>query len=208
MTSPWLEGADGNLCGDIGIHDRRGIIRYLCRGAKEGKKSMTFLILAALSWVSLTPGPVPEVAGPRDVDFTVGELARLPEGLMVAHTPETVLPTFTGPSGGDWLHRTTVAALAGPVTIVEYGYLVERNGSWYHARGSGEAFTAEDFADRFDCPGAVLMPGETYTFEWNRSFKENFPEQVGRWYFIGVDAGGNRVKGEATVTLRGGFDGC
>ncbi len=39
---------------------------------------------------------------------------------------------------------------------------------------------------------------------------DNMPEQTGKWYFIGVDSKGNRVKGEANIQLVGDMteDGC
>ena len=163
---------------------------------------MKFLMTAAILLIGLSATAAPEVFGPRDVDFKVGELGSLPVGIEVHHTPETVHPTFTGPSGSDWLHATTVTASEGPVTIIEYGYFVDRDGHWVHAYGLDQAFTGKEFADRFTCPEAMLQPGESYTFEWNRSLMDGRAEQRGLWYFIGVDAEGNRVKGEATVILR------
>ena len=169
---------------------------------------MKYLVIVAVLAVGLSAFAAPEVHGPRDVDITLGELSGLPEGLVVSHTPEAVDPSFAGPVGNAWVHRTTVASSVGPVTIVEHGYFVERDGHWYRAAGSEGALSGNDFAERFDCPGARLEAGAAYTDQWNRSIKENVPEQAARWYFIGVDAEGQRVKGEATVVLRGGTDGC
>jgi hypothetical protein len=166
---------------------------------------MKYLITLTMLMISLSAGSVlaqADVFGPRDIDFKLGELASLPVGIKVTHTPGTVMPSFTGPSGRDWLHATTVTATGGPVNIVEYGYFVERDGHWGHAYGLDQAFTEREFAETFTCPEARLQPGESYTFEWNRSLMDGRAEQRGLWYFIGVDVDGRRVKGEATLILQ------
>ena len=168
---------------------------------------MKYMITAVILTVGLSAFAAPDVFGPRDVDFTMGELTSLPTGLTVTHTPESVEPTFVGPSGSEWLHRTTVTSEVGPVTILEYGYFVERDGHWYRAHGEA-SHSGEDFARSFGCPEGALEPGMTYTNEFTRSLKDNQPEQAAKWYFIGVDAEGKKVKGEATVMLKGGFNGC
>jgi len=172
---------------------------------------MKSITIAVIIGVAMSAGVVQAdkfVAGPLDVDFKEGELASLPSELAVVHTPDIVQPSFAGPSGNDWVHQTTVSSTAGPIRIIEYGYILDREGHWSYELGEVDVRSAEDFAERFACPGAILEPGVTYTYQWNRSFKDNLPEQVGTWYFIGVDAQGNQVKGEGTVTLTGGFNGC
>lgn len=173
----------------------------------DGGQSMKFLITATILMIGLSAAAAPEVFGPRDVDVLLVDISNLPDGLTVTHTPDTVEPTLLGPGGHEWLHRTTVTSEVGPVTIVEYGYVVEKDGYWYRAVGE-EGFSSQDFAKRFGCPEARIEAGATYTNEYTRSIKDNMPEQTARWYFIGVDAEGNKVKGEATVKLTGGFDGC
>jgi hypothetical protein len=91
----------------------------------------------------------------------------------------------------------------GPVTIIEFGYFVERNGQWEFPYGAEVpyTYTSSDFAKRYDCPSSELQPGESYTDAWNRSVIDCVPEQIVKWYFIGLDDKGNRVKGEANVKL-------
>lgn len=153
-------------------------------------------------------GPVPaeqeSVAAP-EAGRKLGELASLPEGLAVAHSPDPVHATLFPPSlsGVQWAHDTTVSSRVGPVTLVEYGYFVERNGRWEWPYGEEVpyTYTAGDFADRYGCPGAELKPGESYTDAQNRSVIDCVPEQRVKWYFIGQDAHGRPVKGEAVVTM-------
>ncbi len=142
---------------------------------------------------------------PFEPNLKLDELASLPEGLAVTHTPDPVLATLHTPSlsGVQWKHSTTVSSKAGPVTIIEFGYFVERNGQWDLPYGAEVpySYTSGDFAKMYECPSSEMKPGESYTDAWNRSVIDCVPEQFVRWYFIGVDAKGNRVKGEANVKL-------
>ena len=152
----------------------------------------------------------PAQAEPKKValfesNLKLKELASLPEGLAVSHTPDPVLYTLLSASlsGVQWQHSTTVSSKVGPVTIIDFGYFVERNGHWEFSHGTEVpyTYTSSDFAERYDCPSSELQPGQSYTDEWNRSIIDCVPEQMVKWYFIGLDAKGNRVKGEANVKL-------
>jgi hypothetical protein len=164
--------------------------------------------LAGTSFISVDT--MAETHGPHTYEINLSDLDLLPIGLSVSHSPEEVKPSLFGPTGSQYTHQTSVASTVGPVTIVEYGYLVERDGHWTHAQGMEEKFSAAEFAKFFNCPEARLEAGRTYTDEWNSSVINNRPEQLGKWYFIGVDAQGNRVKGEADIKLISGMtgDGC
>jgi hypothetical protein len=167
------------------------------------------LILGICSFASVTQAGQ-EVLGPHESEVKLAELASLPEGLTVTHTPESVANSFSGPSGVQWAHSTTVSSTVGPVTIIEYGFLLDRDGRWTDDTRIRSKYSANEFAENFGSPGAKLLPGKTYTNEWNRSMSDNRPEQIGKWYFIGVDSNGNRVKGEANLKLVGDMtkDGC
>ena len=151
-----------------------------------------------------------ETAAPFEVSEKLRELASLTEGLSVSHTPDPVRYISYTPSlsGIQWQHGTTVSSIVGPVTIVEFGYFVERNGQWELPYGVEVPYTynSSDFAERFDCPNAKLQPGGSYTDPLNRSVIDCVPEQVVRWYFIGLDAEGSRVKGESNVKLLAELD--
>jgi hypothetical protein len=151
-----------------------------------------------------------DALGSHESEVKLAELASLPQGLTVTHTPDPVSTSFFGPSGVQWAHSTTVSSTVGPVTIIEYGFLLERNGRWTDETGIRSKYTASEFAKNFESPDAKLLPGKSYTNEWNRSRSDNRPEQVGKWYFIGLDSKGNRVKGEANLKLVGDMteDGC
>ncbi len=142
-----------------------------------------------------------------EANLKLNELASLPEGLTVTHTPDPVLYILHTPSlsGVQWKHSTTVSSTSteGTVTILEFGYFVERNGQWEFPYGVEVpyTYTSENFAKRYDCPNSELQPDKSYTDAWNQSVIDCVPEQMVKWYFIGLDAKGNRVKGEASVKL-------
>ncbi len=157
-------------------------------------------ILSLCSFAGVTKAEQ-NVSGPLESDLKFIELESLPQGLAVAHTPDPVLATFFGPSGSQWTHSTTVSSTVGPVTIIEFGCFYEEGGQWTFGTGTKAPYTASDFAEWYGCPGAELQPGESYTDVSNRSLGNCLPEQVAKWYFIGLDSKGNRVKGESSVTL-------
>lgn len=165
------------------------------------------LLVSILIFCSSTgpAGAEQKSVAPLEPSLKLNELASLPEGLAVTHTPDPVFATLFTPSlsGVQWGHSTTVSSKVGPVTIVEFGYFVERNGQWEWPYGTEVPFTytSSDFAKMYDCPNSELKPGESYTDVRNRSVIDCVPEQVVKWYFIGLDSNDNRVKGEANVKL-------
>jgi len=146
-----------------------------------------------------------EIAEPTDAREKLTELESMPMGIAVSHTPSLVRYTLnpSNVSGVEWQFSTTVSAMAGPVTIVEFGYFVERNEQWelHYENERPLSFSAGDFASEFDCPASLMVPGKSYTNPENQSAIDCVPEQLVKWYFIGIDADGSRVKGEADIKL-------
>ena len=167
------------------------------------------LILGICSFAGLSQAEQ-DALGPHESEVKLAELASLPQGLTVTHTPDPVTSSIFGPSGVQWAHSTTVSSTVGPVTIIEYGFLLERNGRWTDETWIRSKYSASEFAKNFECPESKILPGKSYTNEWNRSGSDNLLEQFGKWYFIGLDSQGNRVKGEADIKLLGNMseDGC
>ncbi len=169
---------------------------------------MKYILLVSILILCSSTGPAQaelESAASDESRLKVDELASLPEGLTVTHTPDPVFTTLNSQniSGVEWAHSTTVSSKAGPVTIVEFGYFVERNGQWELPYGEEVPYlyTSSDFSKKYNCPNSELQPGESYTNAQNRSVIDCVPEQFVQWYFIGLDAHGKRVKGEAKVKL-------
>jgi hypothetical protein len=166
------------------------------------------LLVSLLVFCSSSAGPAQaeqKAVVSSESSLKVNELASLPEGLAVSHTPDPVHATLHTPSlsGVQWKHSTTVSSTVGPVKIIEFGYFVERNGQWEFPYGIEVpyVYTSNDFAEKYNCPSSELQPGKSYTDAWNRSVIDCVPEQIVKWYFIGLDSKGNRVKGEASIKL-------
>jgi hypothetical protein len=165
--------------------DRHGLKDYLAAG---------FLLILSASALATAPNTVKSL-----------ELSRLPIGLKIIHTPVRVKAVQEGDSGlrYTWTYKTTVRTLKKPVRIVEFGALVWREGRWQLKNFSGKPFTSKNFAEWYDCPGALLKPGRSYSDPHNWSGNNLLVTTTTRWYYIGRDSSGKRVKGEALITELG-----
>jgi hypothetical protein len=172
---------------------------------------MKHILLVALLGICSLAGisqAEPAAVGPFETDLKLNELASLPQGLTVVHTPDAVATTADGPTGSKWPHSTTVSSTVGPVVIVEFGCLYKEGEHWKFGTANKAPYTADNFAEWYGCQNAEMQPGATYTDASNFSLGHGSPDQAAKWYFIGVDAQGNRVKGEADVKLLKSMDGC
>lgn len=151
------------------------------------------LLLATFTGASLRSDE-PKFPTPDDLD-------KLPVGIKVIHDPEE--PYATPAGKGDkakytWKYKTTVTAIDGDITIVEFGGFSYHDGKWI----IGKPFSAKEFAQWYKCPKALLKKGESYTDPMNWSNDNQLRAGKTLWYFIGVDEKGNRVKGEAVIELK------
>jgi hypothetical protein len=129
------------------------------------------------------------------------ELARLPFGLKVVHTPDKVSAERNGRSGRafTWTCKTSVIATNGSVVLKEFGAFVWHDDKWIFSTFTRKPFTAEDFADWYSCPAARLVEGREYSDSNNWTGGDVLHGSKTKWYFIGVTADGRQVKGEAIV---------
>lgn len=174
-------------------------------------RTQVMVALAGLVWwgmgaqtgIQADEADKPKFATPEDLD-------KLPVGLKVVHEPKEALATLTGKSTRrakyTWWYKTTVSAKDSEVRIVEFGALVWRGDRWGAVKFPAKPFTAEQFAEWFKCPKAILKVGKTYSDPLNWTSDETLKEGKTRWYFIGIDAKGRRVKGEAVIELRPNLD--
>lgn len=167
--------------------------------------------LAAACLLTLAPvgSPAPGAGDPQFL--TPEQLDKLPEGIKVVHEPATALATLTGKSERrakyTWWHKTTVSSLGGDVTVVEFGAFMWQDGKWVGGGSfTGKPYTAAEFAEWYQCPKAVLKKGEAYTDPTNWSTDAELRAGKVRWYFVGTDAKGKRVKGEAVIELKAEID--
>ena len=168
-------------------------------------RSMAVIVLVLLGggWgVGCDRGP--EAARPGEqapVDPKERELAALPVGMEVTHAPDPVRAQQGGRSGRKytWLHGTTVKSTAGRLVVQEFGAFSWHDGRWVFNTITGKPFTAQDFAEWYSCPGAVLEPSRGYTDPDNYSGGDDLVAHKSKWYFIAMNDKGERVKGEAVI---------
>jgi hypothetical protein len=146
-------------------------------------------------------GPLSNIPSEGPADPRLKELAPLAVGLEVTHKPNPVRAHRGGRSGCKytWLFETTVRSAAGAVTINEFGVFSWVDSKWVFANYTGKPFAREHFADWYSCPNATVTPGQEYSDPTNWGGNEVLQEGRMKWYFIGTDENGNRVKGEAVI---------
>jgi len=129
------------------------------------------------------------------------QLASLPDGITVSHSPNPVKAQLGGRSGSKdtWLYTTNAAAQSDQIVIEEFGSFTWHNGQWVFANFTKKPFSGNDFAEWYGCPNATLTVGNTYSDASNWTGGEVFRSGKMKWYFIGRNAMGNRVKGEAII---------
>lgn len=176
---------------------------------RQGAWGLVIILLTSLSAScseSRTPHRDPPAEDELVMDPKLGELASLPEGIEVVHSPNPVhavaeqqpghRPTYRR------VYRTTVRSKSRAVTVQEFGSFAWLNGRWVFANFTGQVFSGRDFAEWYSCPDGKLLPGREAIdpSNWSGGIEQLQAGKM-RWYFIGVDEEGRRVKGEAIVDL-------
>ena len=151
------------------------------------------------------------VSGADDKFISPEEFDKLPNGIQVVHEPKAAFASLTGKSERrakyTWWYKTTVSAIDGDVAIVEFGAFAWRDGNRVVGGSfTGKPYGALDFADWYKCSKAILKKGESYSDPTNWSSAPELKAHKARWYFVGIDAQGKRVKGEAVVEMKAEFD--
>ena len=128
-------------------------------------------------------------------------LSSLPEGIKVVHTPSKVFAQEDCRSGRKytWLHETSVSSMGGRIEIEEFGTLVWHNGDWVFSTIYGRPFNQKEFEEWYVCPQGILVPGKEFKDEANYTGGDVLRGSKSKWYFIGKNEEGKRVKGEAVV---------
>lgn len=141
---------------------------------------------------------------------TIEELDKLPVGLKVVHDPNPARATETGGSERrrkyTWWFKTTITPTDSDVKIIEFGTYAWHGGKWVFTNFSGKAFSPKDFAEWYSCPDAAVKKGKAYTDPTNWASAQELAAGKARWYYVGVDAKGRRVKGEAVIEQKGELD--
>lgn len=126
------------------------------------------------------------------------EVAALPDGIKVVHSPTPCHAIEGGPSGSrySWIYTTEVITTGDALQLVEFGVFNRLGGRWIFTM-SGEPFTPTEFALWYSCAHARLLPGESYTDPDNWSGHHSRRRGPLLWYYIAHDAWGRKVKGMA-----------
>jgi hypothetical protein len=137
----------------------------------------------------------------EDPVVTVPDLESLPTGLKVTYSPPLVEARQGGRSGFryTWTYSTSVAATGAPVTIEEFGALGWVDGAWVFRDEQHKTYSAKVFAEKYTCPKAQVLAGKVYTCDDAWSGADQLRPYRCKWYFIGIDERGRRVKGEAII---------
>jgi hypothetical protein len=143
--------------------------------------------------------------------ITPEELDKLPEGIKVVHEPKIALATHNTKSNArykyTWWYKTTVSSDDSDVTIEQFGVLIQENGKWVNGGAyTGKPYATDEFADWYKCPKAVVKKGKSYSDPRNWSAYDDLRADKMRWYYVGIDSKGKKVKGQADVELKDEID--
>lgn len=99
-----------------------------------------------------------------------------------------------------WEHPLTIQSLDQDVQILEYGIFVWGDDQWYDATAELAPYSAEAFAQSFDCQDATLKAGQSYESNLFSNLSNVLRDKpiFYRWYFIGETNKG-RCRGEVTL---------
>jgi hypothetical protein len=92
------------------------------------------------------------------------------------------------------------------VKVTEFGAYVLVGRKWTFSTYTGKPFSGKDFADWYSCPDAMVRTGKEYSDPDNWTASAVLIAGKTRWYYIGVDRKGRRVKGEAISEEKGEID--
>lgn len=133
----------------------------------------------------------------------------LPVGIEVVNIPDTIFAEINenGPKKYIWKHTTTIKALYTDLTIVEFGSYNFKYGRWVLGDYTNKPFTTNDFDKwycrkkngiiTFDyCKEGKIQKDVEYIDPSNYCIrKDTLVNRNGLWYFIGIDAQGNKCMG-------------
>ncbi|MFT7587927.1 MAG: hypothetical protein ACI959_000132 [Limisphaerales bacterium] len=118
-------------------------------------------------------------------------LQKVPVAITVAHFPETVHAIETEPGQYYWKHNTSVLCEGSKIRIVEFGSFLFYDDKW----NMRVAFEPKDMDRMFSTQKGVMSQAEPYTFVKNWRGGEMVFGGWAMWYFIGINATGERVCG-------------
>jgi len=122
--------------------------------------------------------------------------------LVVQHDPNPAVFIPAGVSGHEFTcyFQSTIQVQDAGIHITTFGMDYYVDGEWVRdLKKRTGPWTADEFADWYDCPGAFIPAGEACTDPNNWLGSDNNRPFTGLWYYRGVDEHDNPVSGEAQV---------
>ena len=122
--------------------------------------------------------------------------------LVVQHDPNPSVFIPAGVSGHEFTcyFQSTIQAHDTGVHIKTFGMDYYVDGKWVRdLKMLTGPWTADEFAEWYDCPGAFIPAGEACTDPNNWLGSDYDKPFKGLWYYRGVDERGNPVTGEAQI---------
>ncbi|MFD1255626.1 hypothetical protein ACFQ3S_02355 [Mucilaginibacter terrae] len=123
------------------------------------------------------------------------KLRLLPVGILMSHDPNPCYPVKTGDTFY-WIHNTKATAVYRELSVVECGSFIWYDDSGWH---DNMHYSPVDFAKAFNCPGAILKKGRTFTYQKNTRYGKQAYGGDALWYIIAKDKAGKLYKGIALI---------
>lgn len=126
----------------------------------------------------------------------------LPVGIFVTHLPNPVRARRGGRSGSafTWQFATSVQTRGERLEMLEFGAMTLTETGWVLTTYTGKPFTANDFAEWYNCPDAVLLPNHAYTDPLNwQGANRLLGRRPVKWYYVAKTSDGKLVRGESLV---------
>ena len=138
------------------------------------------------------------------------KLAKIPTGIEVTHS-KTIVYAISNEKDPEkygqykWHYETTVTPTNEDLTITEFGAYLWDGKEWVFRSIYGRPFNSEEFSKWYSCDSAHIKKGKSSTDHnnWSKADQLNGQKIRTLWYFIGINANGQKFKGTAEVTTIG-----
>lgn len=156
---------------------------------------MKNLTLTAIALFMMTVSLHAQTAWTNRSRLLPDKLREIPIGILMSHNPNPCYPVMQADTFY-WIHNTKATAADQDLNVVECGSFI-----WYDASGwhTNIRHTPQEFAELFNCPGAILEKGVTYTFAKNIRYGTQAYGGDALWYIIAKDSSGKLYKGYALI---------
>lgn len=144
-------------------------------------------------------------------DTTLPEILRnIPTGIEVSHSKKNVYaiqnkkdPEKYGKY--KWHFETTVSSINDDLTIIEFGAYLWDGNEWVSRSIYNRPFNQNEFSKWYSCENALIKKGHSFTDfnNWTKGDSLDGEKKRTLWYFIGVNADGEKYKGTAEVLTIG-----